>query len=131
MPPRATRNANTNKDVYNQNGQKRAKTGEEISALQAELIQSYLKQVKTQNLTLSSVELELKFGTRITPITQIQSMNVISFLHSRGFKQEMEYLLRINCDISQDRSQRRSIRAEISSLILILLNMLLNPGILI
>ena len=116
MPPRATRNANTNKDVYNQNGQKRAKTGEEISALQAELIQSYLKQVKTQNLTLSSVELELKFGTRITPITQIQSMNVISFLHSRGFKQEMEYLLRINCDISQDRSQRRSIRAEISSL---------------
>ena len=130
MPPRATRNESSiaNQAVYNPIGKtnasntihtairlpsKRPKTMAEISALQLELIQSYLTQVKSQNLSISSVELELKFGTRNTPITQIQSLNVISFLHSRGFiAQEMEYLLRINCDISQD----YSIRAEIKSL---------------
>ena len=130
MPPRATRNESSiaNQAVYNPIGKtndsntrhtairlpsKRPKTRDEISSLQLEIIQSYLTQVKVQNLTLSSVELELKFGTRTTPITQIQSLNVISFLHSRGFiPQEMEYLLRINCDISQD----YSIRAEIKSL---------------
>ena len=130
MPPRATRNESNiaNQAVYNPIGKSNAnnarytairppskhpKTADEISALQLKLIQSYLTQVKTQDLSVSSVELELKFGTRNTPITQIQSLNVISFLHSRGFiAQEMEYLLRINCDISQD----HSIRAEIKSL---------------
>ena len=130
MPPRATRNESSiaNQAVYNPIGKnndsntrhtairlasKRPKTMDEISALQLELIQSYLTQVKDIALSASSVELELKFGTRNTPITQIQSLNVISFLHSRGFiAQEMEYLLRINCDISQD----YSIRAEIKSL---------------
>ena len=130
MPPRATRNESSiaPQAVYTPIGQpntsntrhtairlasKRPKTMDEISSLQLELIQSYLTQVKDITLSGSSVELELKFGTRNTPITQIQSLNVISFLHSRGFlAQGMEYLLRINCDISQD----YSIRAEIKSL---------------
>ena len=120
MPPRATNaNSNSNQEVSNTSRQTNVNTRQgqtkaaaDITSLQTQLIQSYLNQVKTQNLTLSSVELELKFGTRITPITQIQSMNVISFLHSRGFKQEMEYLLRINCDMSKG----RSIRAEIHSM---------------
>ena len=132
MLPRASRTENSNaRQAVNPIGQanvnvnvnerrtitrpspKRPKNVEEISALQTELIQSYLNQIKSQDLSVSSIELELKFGTRIAPITQIQSMNVISFLYSQGFvAQEMDYLLRINCEISRD----YSIRAEITSM---------------